>query len=101
MHFLLGSRLCWFRRHLTFVFKRVANMTDLTVSRYCKYISEFRPRSGYYLSVGGVELGEFQDIVQAEYKRAGTAYDMRPMFYTGSPFGAEILELARKVRGDV
>ena len=76
-------------------------MTDLTVIRYCKYISEFRPRSGDYLSVGGVELGEFQDIVQAEYERAGTAYNMRPMFYTGSQFGAQILELAQKVRGNV
>lgn len=71
----------------------------MQVERYCKYLSEMRPRSGDYLRVGGVDLGEFRDLVDAEYKRAGSAFAMRPMFYTGSPYGAEILDLASQVRG--
>lgn len=73
---------------------------EMMVVRYCEYLSESRPFSGDYLKVGDVDLGEFRDIVDAEYKRAGGAFAMRQMFYTGSPFGTEILELAQKVRGD-
>jgi hypothetical protein len=69
------------------------------VTRYSRYISEFRPRAGDYLRVGDVDLGDFRDLVDAEYLRAGSAAHMRPMFYSGSPFGAEILQLAAQVRG--
>lgn len=81
-----------------------AALPDLFVTRYSKWLSDFRPWSGDYLRVGNTDLGEFQDIVEAEYQRAkadhpaNPAFHMRPMFYTGSPFGAEILALARECR---
>lgn len=60
--------------------------------------------SGDFLSVGGVDLGGFGDIVDAEYRRAAEdhpenpAFHMRPMFRTASPWGREIWALARQVR---
>jgi len=75
---------------------------SLRVSRYClaNPLDPARP-SGDFLRVGAVDIGAFRDLVDAEFQRAnGRAYDMRPMWYTGSPYGAEILELARMVRGD-
>lgn len=53
--------------------------------------------SGDYLRVDGRSLGEFRDLVDAEFRRAGSAFHMRPMWYTGSPFADEILELERTV----
>lgn len=79
-------------------------MSSLIVSRYGKTDPITGLPSGDYLRVGNHDLGEFGDILDAEYERAkvvhpsNPAFHMRPMFYTGSPFGAEILELARQVR---
>ena len=61
--------------------------------------------SGDYLMVGDRDFGSFRDLVEAEYQRAkaenpaNPAFVMRPMWYTGSPFGEEILKLADQVRG--
>ncbi len=73
-------------------------MTDLQVSRYGIIDPVTKRPSGDFLRVGDRDLGPFRDIVDVEYARAGSAYAMRPMFYTGSPFGAEILALADQVR---
>lgn len=71
---------------------------NLQVSRYCLIDPVTKRPSGDYLRVGDRDLGPFRDLVDAEFKRAGSAFHMRPLFYTGSPFGAEILELADQVR---
>jgi len=75
---------------------------SLRVERYAltNPVDPSRP-SGDFLRVGAVDLGSFRDLVDVEFQQAkGIAYDMRQMWYTGSPYGAEILELARRVRGD-
>jgi hypothetical protein len=75
-----------------------------TVSRYCIYLSDFRPNSGDYLQVGDIDLGEFCYLTEAEYQRAkaeypeNPAFAMRPMWFTGSAYGREILRLAESVR---
>jgi hypothetical protein len=67
-------------------------------------LSDARPRAGDYLRVGDVSLGDFRDLVDAEYASAkakhpeNPAFHMRRMFYTGSPYGKEILKLAKQVR---
>jgi hypothetical protein len=79
-------------------------MSKLAVTRYGFWDPVMKAHSGDRLSVGDIDLGEFRDISDAEYRRAAAAnagnpaFHMRPMFFTGSPFGAEILELARAVR---
>jgi hypothetical protein len=73
-------------------------VSDLKVHRYAKIDTLTGLPSGDFMRVGMRDLGEFRDIVDAEYRRAGSAFHMRPMFYTGSPFGAEILGLADQVR---
>lgn len=56
--------------------------------------------SGDFIQVGSIDLGSVHALVTAEYQRAkaicprNPAFAMRPMWFTGSPFGAEILELA-------
>jgi hypothetical protein len=50
-------------------------LPNLLVTRYCKRLSDFRPRSGDYLKVGDIDLGEFQDIVDAV--AAGNLPDVR------------------------
>lgn len=75
---------------------------DLHVVRYSlpNPADPSRP-SGDFLRVGSVDLGAFRDLVDAEFQRAnGNAFDMCQMWYTGSPYGAEILALARLARGD-
>ena len=47
-----------------------------------------------------IRLGDVRDLVDAEYDRAGSAFHLRPMWYTGSPFGAEIVKLLLQVRGE-
>lgn len=80
-------------------------MSELIVSRYSKTDPITGMPSGDHLRVGKHDLCAFSDIVNAEHERAkaecprNPAFNMRPMFYTGSPFGAEILQLARQVRG--
>lgn len=77
---------------------------DYKVERYCQFCPVTRGPSGDFLRVGPIDLGGIRDIVEAEYRRAAEerpdnpAFAMRPMFFTGSPFGAEILALARIVR---
>lgn len=77
---------------------------DLTVTRYTRYDERTKRMSGDFLTVGDIDLGEFRDIVEAEYQRAAKeqpdnpAFAMRRLFFTGSPFGREILELAKSVR---
>ena len=84
---------------------RIETVTMPLVERYSRYLSEFRPRSGDYLKVGDVDLGDFKDLVDWEYNRAkaehaeNPAFNMRPMWYTGSPYGQEILDIAKMVRG--
>lgn len=69
------------------------------VSRY-GVINEIDGRSsGDFISVGNIKLGEFRDLVNAEYENKGCTRKMRPMWYNNSPFGREILKLAFKVRG--
>jgi hypothetical protein len=74
-------------------------MTGLTVSRRGRFNPITNSVDGDFLAVGGVLLGDCRDIASLEYNRAKAAHPenpafyMRPMFYTGSPFGAEILFL--------
>jgi hypothetical protein len=69
-------------------------MADLSVFRTCNDC----------LQVGGVNVGSLVALAHAEYKRAqqehpeNPAFHMRRMFYTGSPYGAEILQLAKETR---
>jgi hypothetical protein len=78
-----------------------ANLTpaDALVSRYCTIDPVTNQPSGDFLRVGRIDFGEFRDLVDAEFQRAGSAFHMRPMWFTGSPFGAEILALAAQARG--
>ena len=61
---------------------------------------------GDYLSVGDRELGDVRIAAELEYLRAkrdhpsNPAFNMRPMFFTGSPYGKEILELFDKDTGE-
>ena len=77
---------------------------DFHVARYSRLCPITRWWSGDFLQVGETDLGGFRDLIEAEYRRAAEerpdnpAFAMRPMFFTGSPFGAEILALARIVR---
>ena len=66
---------------------------DLTVTRYGFWNESTKTVSGDYLRVGGRDLGETRSIARLEIERAATPRDIRPMFYTGSPYGAEILAL--------
>ena len=43
------------------------------VARYSKVDDVIQTASGDYLRVGDVNLGKFRNIVNAEYKRAGSA----------------------------
>ncbi len=79
---------------------------EMLVER-CSIPGEFGP-SGDFLRVDGIELGETRASGDLEFQRAkerhpdNPAFHMRPMFYTGSPYGAEILALhgiTRKHRG--
>ena len=77
---------------------------DFSVSRYCRVDPVTKRPAGDFLTVGDTDLGGFRDLVEAEYQRAAKerpdnpAFAMRRMFFTGSPFGREILELAKGVR---
>lgn len=77
-------------------------MTDLVVSRWCKWDPSMESMTGDFLCVGGVEL-DLRVVVAIEYEYAkaehpeNPAFNMRPMFYTGSPYGAEILKLAQHI----
>ena len=71
----------------------------MKVSRYHKTDPITGMASGDFLRVGDTDLGSFRDLAHAEFKRAGSAFGARPMWYTGSPFGKEIMELVREVRG--
>lgn len=77
---------------------------DFPVSRYCRFDPVTKRPSGDFIKVGDTDLGGFRDLVEAEYQRAAKerpdnpAFAMRRMFFTGSPFGREILELAESVR---
>lgn len=67
------------------------------VERYAVAGIAGRP-SGDFLRVGGVDLGS-RKAADLEYARAkadhpeNPAFYMRPMFYSGSPYGREILAL--------
>ena len=60
--------------------------------------------SGDYLQVGDIDFGYFRDMVEVEFKRVqsksgkDTMGMMRPMFYSGSPYGIELLKLAIAAR---
>lgn len=77
----------------------------MIVERYCTFDPVSGCPSGDYLRVGGVDLGCFRDLIEAEYQRAkrdhpeNPAFHMRPMFASGSGFGREIMALVREVRG--
>lgn len=74
------------------------------VSRYCRVDPVTERPAGDFLKVGDTDLGGFRDLVDAEYRRAAKerpdnpAYAMRRMFFTGSPFGRDILALAEGAR---
>lgn len=76
----------------------------MIVERYGIWNPTTKSFSGDYLRVGGIDLGEFQDLVEAEFRRAKRAHPenagffMRSMWFTGSPYGAEIMALLREVR---
>lgn len=76
----------------------------MIVERYSILDPVTKQPSGDFLRVDGVDLGSFRDLVDAEIRRAkleypeNPAFYMRPMWFTGSPFGAEIMELAKAVR---
>lgn len=76
----------------------------MIVARYCKRLSDARPRAGDLLKVGPFEFGEHRDLVQAEYDRAkaehpeNPAYHMRQLFRSGGADGVEILKLAMIAR---
>lgn len=77
----------------------------LQVSRYSVFDQDTQRYSGDFIQVGPVDLGSFRDLTNAEYERckldypANPAFAMRPMWHTGSAFGADILALAVQVRG--
>ena len=72
---------------------------DLSVVRYAKWDKLQNRPSGDYLCVGTFELGHVSVAGNLEFERAkrvnprNPAGAKRPMFYTGSPYGAEILAL--------
>lgn len=74
-------------------------MQDLCVVRYSKPGGIDWRGTGDFISVGSVELGQTVDVVAREKARAAkidpanVSKHMRPMFYTGSPYGSELLEL--------
>lgn len=70
----------------------------MQVTRYSK-ANGTPTGTGDFLKVGDIDLGDFRDLADAEYERAGSASNMRPMFFTGSTYGPEILKLAQQVRG--
>ena len=73
----------------------------MQVERYCQWDGGTGRRTGDFLRIGGVEF-DLRAVVQLEYERAkrdhphNPAFHMRPMFYTGSPHGAEITALGSK-----
>lgn len=77
---------------------------SICVTRYSIVDPVTGTPSGDFLRVGDCDFGAFSHLVAAEYARAkkshpeNPAFHMRPMFYTGSPFGAEILQLAQEAR---
>lgn len=77
----------------------------LYVVRYALWNPTTRSWSGDYIKVGNVDLGEFRDLVDWEFQRAkrehpdNPGFHMRSMWYTGSPYGAEILAIAKEARG--
>lgn len=73
---------------------------DLYVIRYGIWNEMTKSVSGDYIRVGDTDLGEFADLRDAEYRRAESAFNMRPMWWTGSPYGREILKLAEEVRSN-
>jgi hypothetical protein len=74
-------------------------MTPAQVIRYCRIDPLTGLPTGDFLMVGDIDLGPFRDLVDAEFARAGSAFYMRPMWWTGSPYGAEILDLVEQARG--
>ena len=72
---------------------------DLSVTRYSKPGGMYFSGTGDFISVGGKVLGETFAVAALEKERASkidpvnVSRHMRPMFYTGSPYGAELLEL--------
>lgn len=76
------------------------NPVKMEVERYGVWSESTKTVSGDYLRVGGVDL-DLRHIVDLEYARAARehpenpGFHMRPMFYTGSPYGEEIMKLLR------
>lgn len=74
-------------------------MSGLRVVRYSKAGGIDWRGTGDFISVDGVELGETVSVAALEKARAANidpvnvSRHMRTMFYTGSPFGDELLEL--------
>lgn len=72
---------------------------ELFVARYAMIDPLTGRPGGDYLRVGSRELGSVKSIADLEYLRAekdhpeNPAFHMRRMFYTGSPFGEDILKL--------
>ena len=77
-------------------------MTNYGVSRYSLKDPLTGGMKGDFLRVGDRELGDVRIAGNLEYLRAkrehpsNPAFHMRPMFFTGSPYGKEILELFDK-----
>lgn len=46
------------------------------------------------IKIGGRFVGETKALADLEMRRAGSAAKMRSLFFTGSPYGREILTLA-------
>jgi len=73
-------------------------MSDLKVIRYCMIDPVTGGPTGDYLRVGNTEVN-LREAVNLEYQRArrahpeNPAFNMRPMFHTGSRYGREILAL--------
>jgi hypothetical protein len=73
------------------------------VSRYGIADPLTRSVGGDYLRVGDRELGDVRIAGKLEYLRAkrdnpsNPAFHKRGMFFTGSPYGKEILELFEEV----
>lgn len=76
---------------------------DYDVSRYALKDPLTGDMGGDFLRVGDRELGDVRIAADLEYLRAkrdhpsNPAFNMRRMFFTGSPYGKEILELFDEV----
>lgn len=45
-------------------------------------------------------LADLEDVYQRKLNTKSTAYHRRPMFYTGSPYGRELVELYQGAQAD-